>query len=315
MNEISYMTPPNGTRMVLTQQQAQDIFRLRESHGFQSLHAASVSLAKEYKVSPKAIRDIWKGRSWLDATFDLWGTEERPTRKVLGRPKGRKDSRPRQTKASKYAKRENGPFPNFGEQQAFKTEGNFGSFETLRSCNESSESMGKEFSRCMFQSAPTSANCPLPVNPLAQHGYTHNHHLFGQDSRCSPFLAESLVHQVAHQGVSSLMARADQHHQIHPRLAHHPRDNGGIPYFDPLHSLHVGFHLLQMEAMAASLPALMLEAAARAIEPRAQAFALAPHLAAALRAAPPLCPVSRLAGSSSPSSPPAPADCWAVSER
>ena len=71
---------------------------LRECKEFYSLHSGSIILAKKYRVSSKAIRDIWNGRSWLEATFDLWDAQERPARKQLGRPKGRKDSKPRQTK-------------------------------------------------------------------------------------------------------------------------------------------------------------------------------------------------------------------------
>ena len=93
--------------MVLSEQQAREIFQLKNTHGFASLHAASIFLANTHKVSPKAIRDIWKGRSWLEATFDLWDSSDRPARKVLGRPKGRKDTKPRQLKSIKAAQYSN----------------------------------------------------------------------------------------------------------------------------------------------------------------------------------------------------------------
>ena len=82
-------------RVVLTRQQARDIFQLKTARGLASLHCASLKLASKYGVSGKAIRDIWKGRSWLDATSDLWNDGERPSRKMTGRPKGKKDSKPR----------------------------------------------------------------------------------------------------------------------------------------------------------------------------------------------------------------------------
>jgi hypothetical protein len=82
-------------RIVLTNQQAREIFQLKSGHGFASLHAASIRLASKYGVSSKAIRDIWKGRSWLEATFDLWNVEDRPAKRIIGRPKGKKDSKPR----------------------------------------------------------------------------------------------------------------------------------------------------------------------------------------------------------------------------
>ena len=93
--------PRQGT--VLTRQQAEEIFRAKSDlyHGFSNSHAASVNLASKYNVSSKTIRDIWKGRSWLNVTFRLWDTTDRPERKTLGRPKGKKDSRPRQLRTQK----------------------------------------------------------------------------------------------------------------------------------------------------------------------------------------------------------------------
>ena len=84
-----------GQKAVLTSEQAREIFGLRKTHGYPNLHTASLSLAPKFYVCAKTIRDIWKGRSWLGATYDLWEEEERPSRKALGRPKGKKDSRPR----------------------------------------------------------------------------------------------------------------------------------------------------------------------------------------------------------------------------
>ena len=85
-------------RVVLSQQQSIEIFQLKYSHGYSSQHTASTKLSRDYNVSPKAIRDIWNGRSWLSATSHLWNKEELPPRKRPGRPLGRKDSRPRKRK-------------------------------------------------------------------------------------------------------------------------------------------------------------------------------------------------------------------------
>ena len=82
-------------RIVLTSQTAREIFELKNTHHYASLHSASLRLASKYGVSSKAIRDIWKGRSWLEATYDLWNVEDRPARRIIGRPKGKKDSKPR----------------------------------------------------------------------------------------------------------------------------------------------------------------------------------------------------------------------------
>ena len=94
-DEASSSSLSSRQRLVLTRDKARDIFRLKFTHGCPSLHAASVQLARDYKVSSKAIRDIWKGRSWLEATFDLWSDEDRPERRIIGRPKGKKDSKQR----------------------------------------------------------------------------------------------------------------------------------------------------------------------------------------------------------------------------
>ena len=97
---------PDGTkniasiprRIVLTRDQAREIFLAKHEafHKFNTLHGTSTVLSAKYDVSAKAIRDIWKGRSWLEATFDLWDVDKRPAKKAKGRPKGRKDSKPRE---------------------------------------------------------------------------------------------------------------------------------------------------------------------------------------------------------------------------
>ena len=93
------ITNQSNRRAVLTEEQAREIFEFRKSHSFNSFHAASTFLSKKFKISSKAVRDIWSGRSWLDATYDLWGSSERPKKKVVGRPKGKKDSKPRKSKS------------------------------------------------------------------------------------------------------------------------------------------------------------------------------------------------------------------------
>ncbi len=90
----------HSRRAILSKQQAREIFGYKNGHGFESSHATSTFLSKKFKISSKAIRDIWTGRSWLDATFDMWNKDDRPTRKVVGRPKGRKDTKPRKCKSA-----------------------------------------------------------------------------------------------------------------------------------------------------------------------------------------------------------------------
>ena len=81
--------------VVLTPQIAREIFKLQHIDECSSLHARSVRLSSKYGVTAKAIRDIWKGRSWLDATYELWDAKERPKKRIVGRPKGSRDSKPR----------------------------------------------------------------------------------------------------------------------------------------------------------------------------------------------------------------------------
>jgi hypothetical protein len=85
----------NRSRVILSKSVAREIFAVKNSLGLETIHKASIRLAAKYHISSKAIRDIWKGRSWLNATFDLWGVEDRPARRIIGRPKGKKDSKPR----------------------------------------------------------------------------------------------------------------------------------------------------------------------------------------------------------------------------
>ena len=82
----------------MTAQQAREIFMAQQQHGIKSVSSLSTVLSERYHVSPKAVRDIWKGRSWLGTTFDLWNDDDRPCRRSVGRPKGKKDSQPRQSK-------------------------------------------------------------------------------------------------------------------------------------------------------------------------------------------------------------------------
>ena len=95
ISEVRRSTQSERSRIVLTSSIAREIFQLKFTHGFASLHSASLRLAVKYGVSSKAIRDIWNGRSWLEATYDLWNVDDRPARRIIGRPKGKKDSKPR----------------------------------------------------------------------------------------------------------------------------------------------------------------------------------------------------------------------------
>ena len=104
-NQIKNALPDRGSRIVrphaiLTSEQAIAIFKLKLAPWGRTRPCAS-AVCSVYGVSEKAIRDIWKGRTWFEETSRF--EPERPARDVRppGRPKGRKDSAPRRTRQSK----------------------------------------------------------------------------------------------------------------------------------------------------------------------------------------------------------------------
>ena len=54
---------------VLSKQDAMEIFKMKQHLGSEHLTAPSIALARKYNVSSKTIRDIWNGRSWVEATL------------------------------------------------------------------------------------------------------------------------------------------------------------------------------------------------------------------------------------------------------
>ena len=83
-------------RAKLTKTEALDIFRSK------GISKGSTEISKKYGVSEKAVRDIWKGRTWSRETWPL--DKSRPMHlKKLGRPIGSKDANPRKQQASHQA--------------------------------------------------------------------------------------------------------------------------------------------------------------------------------------------------------------------
>ncbi len=81
------------TRAKLSVDQVIEIFN---SKGTATISAANV--ARQYGISEKTVRDIWKGRTWCGETWHLDTTRVVHT-KPIGRPKGCKDSKPRKPKS------------------------------------------------------------------------------------------------------------------------------------------------------------------------------------------------------------------------
>jgi hypothetical protein len=82
-------------RARLSEAQVIAIFQARASA------SGSTKVAMVYGVSEKAVRDIWKGRTWSKETWHL--DPSRPLQlKLTGRPKGCKDSQPRKKRANRH---------------------------------------------------------------------------------------------------------------------------------------------------------------------------------------------------------------------
>jgi hypothetical protein len=62
-----------SSKMILSRDGAVKIFLHKYTvRGYSSLSSKSIALAATHGISAKTVRDIWCGRSWLDATYDLW---------------------------------------------------------------------------------------------------------------------------------------------------------------------------------------------------------------------------------------------------
>ena len=98
INVWSWKQPKPAQHLIAGKQRA----RLTETNViaiFQSKSsgAQATSIGKAFGVSEKAIRDIWKGRTWAKETWHLEPSRLLET-KQIGRPRGRKDSMPRKRK-------------------------------------------------------------------------------------------------------------------------------------------------------------------------------------------------------------------------
>jgi len=86
------------SRSVLTKDQVHQIFALKEKSYVSNLHTKYTNVtitSKAFGVSDKTIRDIWSGRTWCQET----GMPRKAhLRDHVGRPKGSKDTTPRQIK-------------------------------------------------------------------------------------------------------------------------------------------------------------------------------------------------------------------------
>ena len=89
---------PSSKRQQLSGKEAVEIFQMRPRSGKDKpLRRGSKLLCKtiapEYGVSAKTIRDIWSGRTWLNATEHLWTEEEKIYRKPSMHTESRESSK------------------------------------------------------------------------------------------------------------------------------------------------------------------------------------------------------------------------------
>ena len=92
--------PIRHGRAVLNDDQAKEIFRWKPFPDLKERDRAGY-LARLFGVSVKTIRDIWVGRTWYRATFNLDPQKPVEAERLLkrpGRPRGVKDSKPRAKK-------------------------------------------------------------------------------------------------------------------------------------------------------------------------------------------------------------------------
>ena len=84
---------------VLTEDQVMDIFRFSLVQSPTKKKPTATSVARQFCVSEKTIRDIWCGRTWHEETLTLDPFRAPRAARKVGRPLGRKDSQPRRSKA------------------------------------------------------------------------------------------------------------------------------------------------------------------------------------------------------------------------
>ena len=85
-------------RATLTSDDAVEIYK-RSLPAYSPKRTSATAVAHEYRVSEKAIRDIWTGRTWSEDTRHLDPHRAPRTSRPTGRPLGKRDSAPRKRRA------------------------------------------------------------------------------------------------------------------------------------------------------------------------------------------------------------------------
>ena len=130
------------TRTKIAMADAIEIFKLKGPS------SSATSVGKAYGVSEKAIRDIWKGRTWAKETWHL--DMARPWHfKRMGRPTGSKDKNPRKKGA---AQRAVPLLATRGSLHSVKSVGQYGTTEPCQS----------PYLPCIQSDTPTQEARPVP---------------------------------------------------------------------------------------------------------------------------------------------------------
>ncbi len=87
------------TRAKLSQAEVIAIFQFKKVYP----KSSAAKIAKLYRISEKAVRDIWTGRTWTNETWHL-DTSRILCQRNIGRPKGCRDSKPRVSTRGKDSK-------------------------------------------------------------------------------------------------------------------------------------------------------------------------------------------------------------------
>mmetsp|Transcript_63529 Transcript_63529/g.169987 ORF Transcript_63529/g.169987 Transcript_63529/m.169987 type:complete len:239 (-) Transcript_63529:76-792(-) len=118
LNHVKNDVTKRQGHSILTNNQARVIFKYKPSPLAKDRGRAS-ALAQYFGVSVKTIRDIWIGRTWCRATFDLNSGKQAPSNvyKKLGRPLGSKDSKPRSKPGRDSVPHDNSPPQSISQDQ------------------------------------------------------------------------------------------------------------------------------------------------------------------------------------------------------
>ena len=92
-------------RRVLTRDDAICIYK-RSLPDYSPVRPTATAIARAYRVSEKAIRDIWTGRTWSEATDHLAPHRAPRVARPMGRPVGRLDTKQRKRKEAAFSFRE-----------------------------------------------------------------------------------------------------------------------------------------------------------------------------------------------------------------